>query len=49
MHHKRKKAKYARGYRAGMGMVKPWKMNGVRTESKEGEKLSDHKRRHFVE
>ncbi len=27
-------------------MCKPWKINGVRTEAKEGEKFSDHKRRH---
>lgn len=26
-------------------MCKPWKANGVSTESKEGEKFSDHKRR----
>lgn len=32
-----------------MGLTKPWKMNGVRTESREGERFSDHKRRHPVE
>lgn len=26
-------------------MCKPWKMNGVRTASTEGEAFSDHKRR----
>ena len=26
-------------------MCKPWKVNGVRTQSREGEKFSDHRRR----
>jgi hypothetical protein len=26
-------------------MCKPWKKNGVRTESREGEKFADHRRR----
>ncbi len=42
MHHKRKKSK---NQRAGCLMCKPWKVNGVATQSKEGEKFSDHRRR----
>jgi len=42
MHHKRKKQKNAR---AGCKLCKLWKMSGVRTESKVGEKFSDHRRR----
>jgi hypothetical protein len=26
-------------------MCKPWKVNGVRTEGRDGEKFSDHRRR----
>lgn len=46
MNHKRKKH---RNRRAGCKMCKPWKVNGVRTEAKEGEKFSDHKRRSAAE
>ena len=42
MHHKRKRARNAR---AGCKLCKPWKVNGVRTASREGEKFSDHARR----
>ena len=43
MNHKRGKARSAR---AGCKMCKPWKKNGMyRTEDKEGEAFSDHKRR----
>lgn len=42
MHHKRKRA---RNRRAGCKLCKPWKANGVRTEAKQGERLSDHRRR----
>ena len=42
-------ANYKRGRpknrRAGCLLCKPWKVNGVSTESKEGEAFSDHKRR----
>jgi len=31
--------------RAGCLMCKPWKMNGISTNSKEGESFSDRKRR----
>lgn len=41
MNHKRGRA---RNRRAGCKLCKPWKMNGVRTESG-GEAWSDHKRR----
>ncbi len=40
--HKRGRPKNSR---AGCLMCKPWKVNGVGTESKEGEAFSDHKRR----
>lgn len=46
MHLKRGRS---RRRRAGCKMCKPWKMNGVRTESEQGEKWSDHKRREVVE
>lgn len=46
MHHKRKKH---RNRRSGCKMCKPWKVNGVRTEAREGEKFSDHKRREAAE
>jgi hypothetical protein len=42
MHHKRGRA---RNRRAGCKLCKPWKVNGVRTESKDGESFSDHQRR----
>jgi len=42
MHHKRKRP---RRQRAGCKLCKPWKLNGVLTEARGGEKLSDHKRR----
>ena len=42
MHHKRKRV---RNRRAGCKLCKPWKANGVRTESIPGERFSDHKRR----
>jgi hypothetical protein len=35
----------SRNRRAGCKMCKPWKVIGVRTESVEGEKFSDHRRR----
>jgi len=41
-HHKRGRPK---NRRAGCLMCKPWKVNGVATESRFGEKFSDHKRR----
>jgi len=31
--------------RAGCLLCKPWKMNGISTNSKEAEAFSDHKRR----
>lgn len=42
MNHKRKRHRNAR---AGCKLCKPWKANGVATESEGGEKFSDHKRR----
>lgn len=42
MNHKRGRA---RNRRAGCKLCKPWKVNGIRTESAEGERWSDHKRR----
>ncbi len=42
MHHKRGKA---RNRRAGCKLCKPWKVNGFRTERRDGEKFSDHRRR----
>ena len=42
MHHKRHRP---RNGRAGCKMCKPWKVNGVRSESHRGEKFSDHRRR----
>jgi len=41
-HHKRARAK---NRRCGCLMCKPWKVNGYRTERREGEKFSDHRRR----
>ena len=43
MHHKRQRS---RNRRAGCKLCKPWKVNGYRTEAYEGEKFSDHRRRH---
>lgn len=42
MHHKRHKARNAR---AGCKLCKPWKVNGVRTEARDGERFGDHRRR----
>ncbi len=42
MHHKRHRP---RNQRAGCKLCKPWKMNGVRTEQRVGEKFADHRRR----
>lgn len=43
MNHKRGRP---RNRRACCKLCKRWKVNGVRTESRDGEKFSDHKRRH---
>ena len=45
MHHKRGRA---RNGRAGCKLCKPWKANGVRTERKDGERFSDHRRRTVI-
>lgn len=42
MNHKRGRA---RNRRAGCKLCKPWKVNGHRTERRDGEKFSDHRRR----
>ena len=42
MNHKRGRP---RNRRAGCKMCKPWKVNGVRTQTVAGEKFSDHRRR----
>ena len=42
MHHKRKRP---RNRRAGCKLCKPWKVNGFRTERKDGERFSDYRRR----
>ncbi|MFW2829289.1 hypothetical protein [Sphingomonas sp. ID0503] len=42
MHHKRKRPRNAR---AGCKLCKHWKVNGHRTERRDGERFSDHKRR----
>lgn len=42
MNHKRGRA---RNRRAGCKLCKPWKVNGMPTEGREGEAWSDHKRR----
>jgi len=44
-HHKRGRPK---NRRAGCLMCKPWKVNGVATESLKGERFSDHKRREMA-
>ena len=43
MNHKRRRP---RNKRSGCKLCKFWKVNGYRTESREGEKFSDHRRRH---
>ncbi len=45
MHHKRKRPRNRRG---GCKLCKPWKVNGWRTERKDGERFSDHRRRHMA-
>ena len=45
-HHKRKRPRNRRG---GCKFCKPWKVNGFRTERKDGEKFSDHRRRVVAE
>lgn len=40
--HKRKRP---RNQRAGCKMCKGWKVNGFRTERRDGERFSDHRRR----
>ena len=42
MNHKRGRP---RSRRAGCKLCKPWKVNGYRTERRDGEKFSDHRRR----
>ncbi len=42
MHHKRGRR---RNLRAGCKLCKFWKVNGYRTERREGEKFADHRRR----
>lgn len=42
MHHKRGRH---RNRRAGCKCCKPWKINGHKTERKDGERFSDHRRR----
>jgi hypothetical protein len=42
MHHKRGRA---RNQRAGCKLCKPWKVNGFRTERRDGERFSDHQHR----
>jgi len=42
MNHKRGRP---RSRRAGCKFCKTWKKNGVRTETREGERFSDHRRR----
>jgi hypothetical protein len=42
MHHKTKRP---RNPRAGCKLCKAWKFNDYRTERREGEKFSDHRRR----
>ena len=46
MHHKRKRPRNRRG---GCKLCKPWKENGYRTERMDGEKFSNHRRRHALE
>jgi hypothetical protein len=45
MHRKRGEA---RNQRAGCKLCKPWKVNGFRTERRNGERFSDHRRRLFA-
>ena len=44
-HHKRGRPK---NRRSGCLLCKPWKVNGVSTDTKEGAAFSDHKRRLFA-
>jgi hypothetical protein len=45
--HKRRRAK---NRRAGCLLCKPWKMNGfARGRRSDGERFSDHRRRHFAD
>jgi len=44
-HHKRGRPK---NRRAGCLLCKPWKVNGVSTEAKDGEAFCEHKRRRFA-
>lgn len=46
MNHKRGRP---RNSRAGCKLCKPWKANGVRTETVKGERFSDHTRREAAE
>jgi hypothetical protein len=46
MNHKRKRPKNRRG---GCLLCKYWKVNGFATERKDGERFSDHRRRHFAD
>ena len=46
MNHKRKRPKNRRG---GCLLCKPWKINGFATKRHDGERFSDHRRRHFAE
>ena len=46
MNHKRKRT---RNRRSGCKLCKPWKVNGFRTERRNGEKFGDHRRRAATE
>ena len=46
MHHKRRRP---RNRRAGCKFCKYWKINGISTANKNGEKFSDHRRRYFAD
>jgi hypothetical protein len=46
MNHKRKRPKNRRG---GCLLCKPWKVNGFATERQNGERFSDHRRRHIAD
>ncbi|PLX37204.1 MAG: hypothetical protein C0606_11945 [Hyphomicrobiales bacterium] len=45
MHHKKRRTPSQRGPKYN----KPWKRVGVRTQSAEGERFSDHRRRAFAD
>ena len=45
MNHKRKRPKNCRG---GCLLCKPWKVNGFATERQDGERFSNHRRRHIA-